>query len=443
MARKNVVVLVPGLLGFGRLGAFYYFADRVSATLRGALEARVDGGVTVVGVSTLPADSLAARQRELLRQLAHLESALGGVDAFHLVGHSTGGVDAHLLTCERPLTPGTEWTTFGPEASVREKLASVCTLASPHYGTFLADSELASFLRSPNPFTHFQGALQTLQAGLALTRLLWERDATRQAAFGITSSLPEAEAFLWRLLSHRELLSELSPARMVALRRSNPQVLQVPVSCFVTVAPTGSDRVGDPSHTPDSLFRYLHELTGSISELGHDPALRVLPLLQHEAAQCIRNPALPSPTFSLSASDGIVNSTRQVLLDLPGQSTFVGMATADHADVLGRYDRMDVHMTGKPLNGGLFRSGAGFGDDQFFALFERIADRISEALVGQRATPGVRPAMQDAAAKQVGVEKAGATEAGAKDAMSEPPVKPLPPPVPTFKVKAPSARTRN
>ena len=38
MSYDNVVLLIPGFLGFGRLGNFYYFADRVSACIRGAAE---------------------------------------------------------------------------------------------------------------------------------------------------------------------------------------------------------------------------------------------------------------------------------------------------------------------------------------------------------------------------------------------------------------------
>ena len=37
MQTSDVVVLVPGFLGFARFGGFYYFAERVVAVLRGAL----------------------------------------------------------------------------------------------------------------------------------------------------------------------------------------------------------------------------------------------------------------------------------------------------------------------------------------------------------------------------------------------------------------------
>jgi hypothetical protein len=38
MTYENAVALVPGFFGFGRLGNFYYFADRVAPCLRRAAE---------------------------------------------------------------------------------------------------------------------------------------------------------------------------------------------------------------------------------------------------------------------------------------------------------------------------------------------------------------------------------------------------------------------
>src|SRR5438876_5609387 len=100
MPAKDVVALVPGFLGFTRFGGFYYFADRVAAAVRAALELRVGRSVPVVPVTTLPAGRLGARQRVLLDSLRELEHKLSGVERFHLLGHSAGGVDAQLLTSD-------------------------------------------------------------------------------------------------------------------------------------------------------------------------------------------------------------------------------------------------------------------------------------------------------------------------------------------------------
>src|SRR4051812_20099289 len=94
------IALVPGFFGFEHHGAETYFADRFIAGLRCVLEARGVVGVPVVSVSTLGIASLAARQEDLLRELTALETPvpgaprLGGRRTWHLLGHSTGGVDA-------------------------------------------------------------------------------------------------------------------------------------------------------------------------------------------------------------------------------------------------------------------------------------------------------------------------------------------------------------
>ena len=48
MQTPDVVVLVPGFLGFTRFGGFYYFADRLLAVLRGLLEEALGYPVPVV-----------------------------------------------------------------------------------------------------------------------------------------------------------------------------------------------------------------------------------------------------------------------------------------------------------------------------------------------------------------------------------------------------------
>jgi len=97
MKTPDVVVLVPGFLGFARLGGFYYFADRLIAVLRSLLEEALEHPVPVVPCTTLPTHGLGDRQRHLLGYLERLSGEkLSGVERIHLVGHSTGGLDAQL-----------------------------------------------------------------------------------------------------------------------------------------------------------------------------------------------------------------------------------------------------------------------------------------------------------------------------------------------------------
>jgi len=74
-------------------------------------------------------------------------------------------------------------------------------------------------------------------------------------------------------------------------------------------------------------------------------------------------------------NDGVVNTIRQVV-NPDARSQVGGIVVADHADVLGHYDRQDSLIEGNPYNAGLFHSGAGFGDDEFFKLYRRVAEAI-------------------------------------------------------------------
>src|SRR2546427_12228416 len=99
MQTPDVVVLVPGLLGFTRFGGFYYFADRLIAVLRGLLEEPLGYPVPVVPVTTLATDSLRHRQGSLLQNLPGICEQLSGVERVHLLGLSTGGGDAPPPPC--------------------------------------------------------------------------------------------------------------------------------------------------------------------------------------------------------------------------------------------------------------------------------------------------------------------------------------------------------
>src|SRR5437870_9633983 len=167
MQTPDVVVLVPGLLGFTRFGGFYYFADRLIAVLRGLLEEPLGYPVPVVPVTTLPTDSLRHRQGSLLQTLAGICEKLSGVERVHLVGHSTGGVDAQLLACTRSFD-GHAWDKKAN--AVRKKIKSVVTISAPHYGTGLAESRLARW--GENPLRHPPAILREVQRLQLLVDLL-------------------------------------------------------------------------------------------------------------------------------------------------------------------------------------------------------------------------------------------------------------------------------
>jgi pimeloyl-ACP methyl ester carboxylesterase len=363
----DVVVLVPGFLGFSRFGGFYYFAERVVAVLRGVLEERLGYPVQVVPCTTHPTDALAKRQRHLLDYLRNLcTTTLAGVERIHLVGHSTGGLDAQLLTCTKPLD-GRAW---GQKANaVRRKIRSVVTISAPHYGTCLADSWLAYW--AENPFARWAPIVEGIQLGYHVLRLVpKELPAIRRFQLA-----RDVIAFLAEVAFHRELIDDLRPANMEKLRSTLKPEPGVALTCFVT----GTGLRARSKRPSDTFFTDMYDLTmgdGNASP-AVDGCRRLLQdLVKRKPDLVIRSDRSRMPrAIHAALNDGVVNTVRQVV-DPDDLSQVGGFVVADHADVLGHYDRQDSLIEGSPYNAGLFHSGAGFGDDEFFKLYRRVAEAI-------------------------------------------------------------------
>jgi triacylglycerol esterase/lipase EstA (alpha/beta hydrolase family) len=91
---------------------------------------RLGESVVVHQAQTLPTASIrqrAARVREELIRIAQQDDG-----AIHLVGHSTGGLDARLAIAPTAALPVDE------EFRAYDRVKSVVTISSPHYGTPLA-----------------------------------------------------------------------------------------------------------------------------------------------------------------------------------------------------------------------------------------------------------------------------------------------------------------
>lgn len=112
------VYLVPGFFGFANLGDLRYFGH-VVPLLRGVGEVEV--------VPTHPTASLTARAR-LLHDAVAATSKEG--DRVHLIGHSSGGLDARLL-----VSPGARLGNGLDPSAVAARVRTVVSVATPHRGT--------------------------------------------------------------------------------------------------------------------------------------------------------------------------------------------------------------------------------------------------------------------------------------------------------------------
>lgn len=355
LVHEDVVVLVPGFLGFSLIGHFPYFADRVPATLAGLLCERWGRNISLVPASTVPTGSLRSRVEELGRFLVRLESR--GAKRFYLAGHSTGGVDAQLLACTAPFWGGA-WD--GPVAPARAKIQAVVTISAPHHGTCLVASRVVQFLSHPkaSEVGAFLKALSPLVslAGKDVTQIGSILDLAPQ-------QWPDVWRFLFSVLRHHELLEELRPEAMAALRARVTADPRIALTCFAT----GADVQTGPGRASDAFYVELHGF--GCDETASEPVRgNIVRLAEAPDPLWIRSPETLALRVTPDTNDGVVNTARQIL----DGAEIGGVAVADHADVLGDYDRVDI-ATGQPMNTGIFRSGAEFGDDQFVELYRRVA----------------------------------------------------------------------
>jgi hypothetical protein len=372
MGRQHVV-LVPGFFGFGSLGELTYFVGVRDALAR-AFE-RLSLDVNVVEVPTLPTASIrhrAARVQETLAAVAEAESG-----PIHIVGHSTGGLDARLAIAPTASLPTNR------KFHEHGRLRTLVTLSTPHFGTPLASffgsaagspllRTLSWLLISGLKHGHFP-----LRLGLRLGGWITRADDT----LGFKPTL--IDDFF------REVIADFSPERRAELIAFIEGVSQ-DQSLVFQLTPAGCDLLNASTADPDNL-RY-----GSVVSLGRKPhaadlisltdpytrSMHVVYALLHRVAGFAREARLPDPVpeqrYVLerafgkypkpSWSDGIVPTLSQVWGEV------IHATRADHLDVVGHYGSLRAS---QPTSDWL-PSGSGFDDAAFDALWSSVAHFIAE-----------------------------------------------------------------
>jgi hypothetical protein len=126
------IYLSPGMFGFGRLASYDYFAHlqrAIGERLRDAGEA-----VEIRVADVAPTASIrrrALKLAELVATTCDLSNPLAG--PIHLIGHSTGGLDARLVA-----SPSVSLSVAPQPLAWRRRVASITTMNAPHFGTPLA-----------------------------------------------------------------------------------------------------------------------------------------------------------------------------------------------------------------------------------------------------------------------------------------------------------------
>jgi hypothetical protein len=124
------IYLAPGMFGFARLAAYDYFEHVKMALSR---RFRAHGHSTEIRVVEVhPTASIRRRAAKLAQMLAHTCGTDDG--PIHIIGHSTGGLDARLV-----VSPSVHLNDrANQQLGWIERLRSITTMNTPHYGTPLA-----------------------------------------------------------------------------------------------------------------------------------------------------------------------------------------------------------------------------------------------------------------------------------------------------------------
>ncbi|MFY0526359.1 esterase/lipase family protein [Archangium gephyra] len=386
---QNHIVLVPGFGGFDALGSLRYY--------HGVTQVLGPSPLVLHYFPNLPTASVQTRARRLRLWLGDLQErrVIGGKDALHLVGHSTGGLDIRQLLIDYRRREGTQ----APGMDVLERIRTVQFISTPQRGTNLArrvrglggaSRVLTRWM--PRMLYETTRALRTggvSFAGRCLQRM-WPPDegspdwldAAIQTMVGFGARRENLERALARASYFETLrwlmhvstdvaaISDLDPVRAPGApespaHRTSPdeerdflRAKDIHYRSIVTVAKR-------PAEDARGLFKFVYGLTsrGPTPELGQ---ARSIPWLG-ESKQGTR-------MLTPSDNDGIVNSVSMVWPD--AESSF--LVEADHADVIGHFrysqpPRQELDAPQRYYQYDLLSSGSNFGQREFEALWGEIA----------------------------------------------------------------------
>jgi hypothetical protein len=372
------------MFGFGRLASYDYFAH-----VERALDERlsVGGATTELFVADVPPT---ASVRKRAARLAELVAQTCGDDGgpIHLVGHSTGGLDARLVaspSAHLPIAPG--------DVAWMPRLRTVTTMNAPHYGTPLASffatvsGQRMLYALSALTFVGLTFGAPPLAAASALVGLVGRVDSAiglevrivDKAVDSLLHVLDEARSravreYLDAIKQDQGAVIQLTPEAMDLFQAGVEDRPGVRYQSTVSMAPPPSPGAWARSLTKpwialsSALFTTLHQLTARLDE--RYPCAAPNAGEQAEAALARAFERAPGAR----ANDGVVPIRSQIW----GEVVWAGLA--DHLDVLGHFrgegDRAESE--GDRAHRDWLASGSRFDRGRF----EQIMDAIAKGMRG-------------------------------------------------------------
>jgi triacylglycerol lipase len=378
---RHHVYLSPGMFGFGRLGSYNYFAH-VERELAARFAAAGHELVAHV-IDVLPTASI----RRRATRLAEVVTQTAGEGPIHLLGHSTGGLDARLVASPATRSIATPLLGWLP------RLRSITAMNTPHFG-----SPLASFFTTASG-QQVLAALSVLTvAGLTIgaqplaaasvllgflrgsdsvlpfkIRLL-DRSVESVVCLIDDACSPEVRAFLAAVEDDQGSMLQLSPESMDLVTAGFEDRPGVVYQSTVSMAPSPKPRrwletFGQPWRAVSlSLFFGLHRITAGHDDRYPCAAMRDMLPWSGDANERLLGDALAgSPP--LGANDGVVPVRSQVW----GNVVWAGIG--DHLDVLGHFrdDRDPGVVAAELRHVDWLTSGSDFSQAAFTSLMDAVA----------------------------------------------------------------------
>jgi triacylglycerol lipase len=350
--RMEVVLFVPGFFGFGSFGhldrpLIEYFARVEDALLRAHVRP-----LRFAVHEPPPAGPLAERVRSLHVRAA--EILRDGATRLHLVGHSTGGLDARLLAHPR-------YAALPERADLIARIGSLTTLSAPFHGTPLArrGGDAAWFavpalwfgsILASRGRLRLAGQVATL-FNLAKRASLQKPTPTDQVIAQLADvddgTAQQIRRFLADVARDHRLVRDLVPETMAELNRVLQGGDRVSSVNFVSVAPR-------PGFSPWAFA------SAPLQRLLYDVTYRLTADPPREPARVPEGPWIGRRRIALASTsnDGIVPAWSQTL-----DGRAAGIVLGDHLDVIGHYEAAGATF---------LRSGSSFDHARFRALWEQV-----------------------------------------------------------------------
>lgn len=375
MRKDDVVVLVPGLLGFGELQVG---PEKVSYFKKVSQRLAIHTGRSEAcfkPFSIPPTAPLCKRATALLAHLDWLRTqphpSGGPINKIHLIGHSTGGCDIRLL-----LNTKYTWAGHKPNAEVlervRQRVGHAIALSAPLQGTPIArrlnDGFTAALplLWSAAIFSRLGREVEQIYAAAELSALATLNGIAPGTSLArYLSIIPKSDAktavepYLNQILADNDLIDDLTATRMKALNGELDKGDSKPLKCYVSVSPAPG---------PISLFNFLEAQQTLIYRFAWGKTQSGgLPI---ERGKFPHAPWIVPAAHSVHSdldSDGVVPAWSQTVT---GQAA--GIIEGDHLDVVGHFE------SGALFSDAVLKSNAGFNDQRFDQLWAKIAADLAQ-----------------------------------------------------------------